>query len=238
MRIHMHGWMSYLATYASFLVIVQLEGVVSPPFRDWLLAPQVLVPGGLLVYFLVRRAYPELLRSRRHVRGSLADIVVGSAIGVLWTAPYILGWLEHPAAAEGFDPTRLAGEQVRGLAMLLRFAGFVLVTPFVEELFVRSALLRYVAGFRTRTDFRWMPLARFEWPGFVATVVYFTCSHALWEWPVALVTGVIFNLWLYHRRDIRATILAHAVANAVVFVVAAFPSAIFSDRTLDLRFFL
>ena len=94
-----------------------------------------------------------------------------------------------PRPRRGFDPTVLAGDRFRGFSLLLRFVGFVLITPVVEELFVRSALIRYVAGFRTRTDFLKMPMAHFEWTGFLVTVLFFTFSHGSWEWPVALATG-------------------------------------------------
>jgi len=238
MRVNTQGWLPYLATYASFLIIVQIKGFAPESLRPWFLLPQVLVPGGLLLYFLGRRAYPELRNIRFTLHGALADVVVGLAIGLLWMAPYMLGWLGHPPAEEGFDPTDLAGDRFRGLSLLVRFTGFVLVTPFIEELFVRSALFRYVAGYRTRTDFRRMPMARFEWLGFLVTVLFFTFSHASWEWPVAFACGIIFNLWLYYRGNIGATILAHAAANAVIYVLVVFPDVVGPGRDLDLRFFL
>lgn len=238
MRVNSHGWLPYLATYASFLVIIQLKGLVPSSVSPWLLLPQVLVPGGFLLYFLGRRAYPELLNVRFTPGGVLADVVVGLAIGGLWMIPYVMGWLDHPPAEEGFDPAALAGDRFRLLPLLLRFGGFVLVTPVVEELFVRSALIRYVAGFKTGTNFRKLPMACFEWPGFIVTVVFFTFSHALWEWPVALASGILLNLWLYYRKNIGATILAHAAANGLIYVLVVFQDVIDLGRDLDLDFFL
>jgi len=230
--------MPYLATYVSFLVIIQIKGIVEPPGRDWLLLPQVLIPGGLLLYYLVRHAYPELQGIRFSLLGPLADIAVGLLVGILWMAPYVLGWFSHPPADEGFDSAALAGDRFSGMFLTLRFVGFVLVTPFVEELFVRSALLRYVAGMRTGTDFRRVPLARFEWAGFIATVLYFTFSHASWEWPVAFVIGVVLNLWLYHRGSLGSTIRAHAVANGTIYLAVVFPGVVEFGKDLDLRYFL
>jgi hypothetical protein len=39
-----------------------------------------------------------------------------------------------------------------------------------------------------------------------------------WEWPVAFVAGVLFNLWLYHRRHVMSVVVAHAVANASLWI--------------------
>ena len=47
-------------------------------------------------------------------------------------------------------------------------------------------------------------------------MVWFVLSHAQWEWGVAAVAGVLFNLWLYRRRQLGAVIVAHAVANGAI----------------------
>jgi uncharacterized protein len=126
--------------------------------------------------------------------------------------PYLL-W---PSLARGepFDPS-LLGEERRTLTLALRLAGFALVTPFVEELFVRSFLLRFAETLE-RGDFRSVPIARFAWRGFVTTVLWFTFTHAQWEWWVAFPTGIAFNLWLYARGHLMACVVAHAVANAAI----------------------
>ena len=54
----------------------------------------------------------------------------------------------------------------------------------------------------------------------------------------SLITGVILNLWLYYRGNIGATILAHAAANATIYVLVVFPDLIDLAKDLDLRFFL
>jgi membrane protease YdiL (CAAX protease family) len=40
-----------------------------------------------------------------------------------------------------------------------------------------------------------------------------------WEFGVAAVAGVIFNLWLYRRRHLGAVIVAHAAANASIWLL-------------------
>ncbi|MBW2234012.1 MAG: CPBP family intramembrane metalloprotease [Deltaproteobacteria bacterium] len=133
------------------------------------------------------------------------------------------GLLPHPT--EGFD-AGVFGVDGRTGAWALRGLGFVVVTPFVEELFVRSFLIRFaelisLRGGRleidTETDFRSLPVARYSRASFWITVAWFTFSHVSWEMPVAFATGVLYNLWLYRRGHLGAVVRAHAVTNGTLF---------------------
>ena len=79
---------------------------------------------------------------------------------------------------------------------------------------MRSFLIRLVDVIDTDMNFHKVPIARFTWRSFLVTVVWFTFTHVTWEWGVAAVAGALFNLWLYHRRHLGSVIVAHAVANA------------------------
>ena len=102
------------------------------------------------------------------------------------------------------------------LALGIRLLGFAVFTPFFEELFVRSFLLRYADVADTGEDFRLQPIGRYRARSFLVTVVWFTFTHASWEWIVAAPTCVVLNLWLYHRGHLGAVVVAHAVANAAI----------------------
>jgi CAAX prenyl protease-like protein len=194
-------------------VLVEL-GARLPTAEPALLPLRVAAPAALLAWFWRRGAYPEL-RRYRFGAGALADGLAGLAIAALWVGPY---WL-WPALPRGdaFDAA-LLGESHRSLALGVRLVGFAIVTPFVEELFVRSFLLRFAETLE-RGDFRSEPIARFAWRGFATTALWFTFSHAQWEWPVALPTGIAFNAWLYWRRDLMACVIAHAAANAALWAL-------------------
>jgi uncharacterized protein len=224
-----HGWWPYVAPYVLFLLIVEIstrlpEGAAA----RWLLPLRVALPALLIAGFAWRGAYPEL-RSFRPGRALLLDVAVGLGLVALWVAPFL--FLEGLPRGSAFDPEVLGPER-RGQILALRFAGFALVTPFLEELFVRSFLLRLVdvlwAG---RGDFRDVPIGRFRWPSFLVTTVWFTLTHVPWEWIVAAPTGAILTLWLYRRRHMGAPIVAHAVTNGALFALVAFGPG-------DLWFFL
>ena len=127
----------------------------------------------------------------------------------------------QPDTSEGFDAAAFPPLGADA-ALAVRLIGFATVTPFVEELFVRSFLIRLVDVIDTGGDFRDVPVARYALRSFVVTVLWFTFTHVPWEWIVALPSGVIFNLWLYRRGHIGAPIVAHAVANLAIGLHVAF----------------
>jgi len=208
------GWWPYLGPYAAFLVLVQLEAWSTGHVAQALAVLKVVLPGALVLVFARRGDYPEL-RGFAWNGACLLDISVGLGIALLWVGPYLL----FPKLPRGpvFDPHFL-GPATLGVRLL----GFAAVTPFVEELFVRSFLLRFAEVADSGGDFRSLPMARYATRGFFVTLLWFTFSHAPWEWWVAAPTGLIFNLWLYRRGHLGATVLAHAVANGSIWAFVVF----------------
>jgi hypothetical protein len=243
------GWVPYFVPMFAFLIIVEIGARVPEAAKPWLLLLQVAVPGWLFLRYARRNAYPELRSFAARPAALALDVAVGLAVTALWVGPFLLGWLSPPEEDVAFDPN-LAGEALRPFVLGVRLAGFALVTPFVEELFVRSFLLRGAELVRVSRrgieldetrDFRDLPIGRFTWWSFGVTVLYFTGSHLGFELPVALATGILYNLWLYHRRHLGATILAHAVTNASLFTLVTLASGRIPDGRggfFDLWYFL
>jgi hypothetical protein len=198
-----------------------------------------------LLYYARRGAFPELRGFRASAGGITADILLGVAIAALWIAPFELGWLHKPEGLEGMDPDQF-GTSLRPVVLGLRLAGYAAVTPFMEELFVRSFLIRAAELIQVSRrgvhvdfdgDFRKFPLARFAWKGFVGTVFFFTFTHLGWQWPAAFVTGIVWNLWLYRRGHLMPLVISHAAANLTIFLLTVFASGRLQDaqgRLLDL----
>ncbi len=209
-------WLPYFAPMIAFALVLAIGDYFpdSPVFG--LAALKVLAPMLLFFYFLRIGSYPELRGFSLGVM-SIGDAFVGMLVAALWMVPYVL-WPalrpDDPGAA--FD-AGAAGESMRPAMMALRLGGFAFVTPFIEELLVRSYLLREAEVYDKDESFRSIPVGIFAWRGFLFTIVWFTFTHTQWEWPVAAVTCVIYNLWLYRRRHIGALIVTHAVTNAAIF---------------------
>lgn len=180
-------------------------------------AARIAVALALFLFFWQRGAYPELKGWRPGVVGIVLDVVVGLAVCALWMAPYILIPSLQPDPAEAFNPGSFgAGNEQTALA--LRFIGFALLIPFIEELPVRSFLIRYADVFDSEKSFRGIPIGTFTMRSFLVTVAWFTFTHAQWEWPVAAATGIIYNVWLYKRKHIGDLILTHGVTNCALFL--------------------
>jgi CAAX prenyl protease-like protein len=207
-----HGWWPYLVPYGVFLLLVEIGVRLPEGLALAAMGLRVVVPGALIVWFWRAGCYPEL-RGYRFGIGTLADLAMGVLIAIAWVAPFAL----FPELSRGDEfEAGAAGSPSRGATLGLRLVGFALVTPFVEELFVRSFLHRYIQVWDGRGHFLDLPVERFAPLAFVVTTVWFTFSHARWEWGVAAVAGVLFNLWLYQRRHIGGVIVAHAAANASI----------------------
>ena len=127
------------------------------------------------------------------------------------------------------------------LALTLRAIGYVSVTPFVEELFMRSWLMRYVDVANSRRSFRSVPIAHFSWPSFLIVTIFFVTTHQLWEYGVMLGWTLLTMGWFYHRKHIAPIILVHAVTNGAIFAFVVAFDRVFRDASgepISLWFFL
>jgi hypothetical protein len=222
----------------AFAIILAASDYFEAPAAAWL-ALRLAVPLLIFLFFLSRGSYPELKNFHPGWGGLALDALLGLLVTAVWVAPYLIWPSLAPDASSGFDPAA-AGEAWRPVLFALRFAGFVVVTPFIEELLVRSYLIRAVDIYPSDRDFQEILVGTFAWRSFLVTVGWFTFTHAEWEWPVALVAGVLYNLWLYRRKHIGSLILAHAVTNASLFVLVVWGSADANAPAIlrDLWFFL
>ena len=196
------------------------------------------IPLLLFLFFLSRGCYPELRDFQPGGAGALQDGLLGLTVAAVWVAPYFVWPGLRPDASVRFDAAA-AGQNLWPLMLGMRFVGFVVITPFIEELLVRSYLMRAVDVYPADRDFREIPVGTFTWRSFLVTLAWFTFTHAEWEWPVAFAAGVLYNVWLYRRRHIGSLILSHAVTNAALFLFVVWWSAdAGADAFWNLWFFL
>jgi CAAX prenyl protease-like protein len=226
-----HGWWPYLLPYVGFLLAVEIGRRTPETAAGFMLFFKPAVPALLLLYFWRRGAYREL-RGYRIGVGTLLDVGVGVASAALWMAPFLFfgpvrEWLGVDPGT-GFDPTVL-GEDWVLVALGARLAGYAVVTPLFEELFIRSFVMRYAEVYPDQGDFRQVPLARYTPRSFWVTVVVFTLGHLTWEWPVAVAWVMVTNAWFYRRRHLGSMVVVHGVANAAILLFVA----AFGDSWLD-----
>jgi CAAX prenyl protease-like protein len=234
-----HGWWPYLVPLFSFLLTLEVVKAFPESWGLTALLLKIAIPLGTFLYFLVGGRYPELRSYPGGLGAGVLDVGIGVAGAALWMAPYL--WIESLRPEEGgFDPNQL-GAGLAPLVLGLRVVGFGLVTPFVEELFVRSWLVRYVEVFDRNRDFRNIPIARYSWRGLLAVAIYFPISHVPWEAPVAIAWAVGTQLWFYHRGALMPLVVVHATTNLSIFLFVVASGGVFIDPSgaaVDLWFFL
>lgn len=210
---------SHVLPYVAFLLVVQLRGTsleLPTPFGSLF---EAVVPLGLIAFFATRADYPELSWRNLQFKWIPLDAMIGLLSGWMWILPYVFLPALRPDDLQG-----TIGPDSSTLAIFFRGLTLVVAVPLLEELFIRSFLLRFAATQDGRNSFRDVPLAWFSWRSFIVTVVIFTIAHAFWEWWVALPWIVITLLWFYLRKNFWSVVVVHAAANLALLLIVLFAS--------------
>ncbi|SCX95628.1 CPBP family glutamic-type intramembrane protease [Desulfoluna spongiiphila] len=115
------------------------------------------------------------------------------------------------------------------LAFWLRFAAASLVVPLFEELLIRGYLFRLILQWQQaqkkgshsplsealdECDVRSVEPGAWSSAAIFLSSALFAMGHRLFEWPAAMVYGVLLSMLWVVRKDMVALISAHAVTNA------------------------
>ncbi len=234
-----HGWWAYWLPYLAFMLVISVAEKLPDGLRAYVLPLQVAAPLAFLLFYYHKGRYPELRSYPFGLKGFAIDFGVGIAGAALWMAPYL--WIDSMRPDEpGFDPA-LWGASLVPLALFVRAVGYGLVTPFMEELFVRSWMLRFVDVCDTRDDFRDVPIGRFRWRSFVVIVIWLTFSHVAWEQPIAFAWATLTMLWFYYRKNLISLVITHAGSNLGILAFVILQSGRWLDEDgnpISLWFFL
>jgi exosortase E/protease (VPEID-CTERM system) len=155
-------------------------------------------------------ALAALWGSYRHFdrRLSGAAVLAGVAVAAVWFA------VDRLFPAAGPRPPAPSAWLLAG-----RMATAVLLVPPVEELAFRGFLARRVA----RADFEQVSPARLPASGILVSSLAFGLLHRR---PVAGVLAGLCYAWIYRRRgELADAVVAHAVTNAALVLVAALTGA-------------
>jgi exosortase E/protease (VPEID-CTERM system) len=133
--------------------------------------------------------------------------VCGGAIFLLWIGAAHL-WI--PA---GGIPEKLASlpSGLRGIWIMSRLAGGILIVPIAEEIAYRGYLMRRL----TKVDFETAPFQSVRWPALAATALLFGVVHGA-LWPPGIIAGLVFGWLVMRRGQIGEAIVAHATSNAMI----------------------
>ena len=176
-----------------FIVYVAIPPLALIFWKDpyWAYAARVLLTLPLLVFFL--KEYREI-----RIEKDWLGIIFGILIFVFWL------WLDpfYPKIFGGkpiFNPTPLFKT-----TLALKFIGMVILAPWLEELFFRSFLPRFL---QKGVNWYTIPPGSFTSMTFIGSALIFGLIHH--EWIPALLMGLLMN-WLFQKtRNLWSCILSH-----------------------------
>lgn len=230
------GIWSHVVPYVLFLLVVQLRGSSWQVPAPWGGFAEALVPLAAIVFFAYRGDYPELGRKHFLARWIPVDLLVGALSGLAWMAPFLFWSQLRPDELTG----SLSAESEIG-AWITRGLTFVIAVPLLEELFIRSFVMRQADAIDTDRSFRTFPIASFTLRSFLVTTVFFTLAHQTWEWWVAAPWVMLTSAWFYYRKSMWSVIVAHAAANLTILVFVALQHGQWRDadgNVISLWFFV
>jgi CAAX prenyl protease-like protein len=206
---------SFLLPFVVFLLFLALNSLLQTELggfeSPWLSSPQywifplqTIVCAGLVIFNWSR--YPL-----GAVRRPFITIFIAILVLIVWIFPQ---WLPHaPPRRDGFDPTPLENQSALYFATLFfRFLRLAIVVPFVEEIFWRGWLMRWLINDRIET----VPFGQFQARAFLITTIGFMLEHQLADWPAAFFCGLAYNFIACRTRSLSSCILAHGITNLLL----------------------
>jgi CAAX prenyl protease-like protein len=204
--------LAYTLPMALFLGLLAIDSALkkiggafwlsSPKY--WIYHTQSVLCAGLLLWF--RRDY-ELGRFRRPV----FVVATGVLVFVLWISPQL--FFNFAPRTIGFNPNLFATQPTfYWLTVSLRFLRLVIVVPFVEEIFWRGFLLRFLIDDR----FYRVPVGAFSWVSFATVSLAFGFAHSVPDWIAAIITGMIYNVVVYRTKSLISCVVVHAITNLLL----------------------
>ena len=158
---------------------------------------------GAIIYFW--KQYDEI-----KVKFDFMSWIVGLVLIAIWIGLEFL----YTGTKTDFNPFTLSSP-LSWIVLISKLIGMVVVAAVVEELFIRSFLARL---FIDPNKWEKVPIGTFSWMSFIITVIIFGFMHD--RWIVGIISGIIFNLWLYYKKDMFACIQCHASANLFLAIYA------------------
>lgn len=207
------AWWAYGGPFALFGLLTMVEGQVPQGYYPIVYVFKVCAVTAAL--YVAGAARHDISPGARHV--PLA-VVMGALVFIAWVA--VDTWVPYPhlGSRAGYNPFEKLVSPAWAAPVFLaaRFYGLVLMVPVMEELFMRSFLLRYF----TSPRFRDVPIGTFSASAFGIVTALSAASHP--EWLVAIIASAAYAWLLRRTRSLFAVVLAHAVTNAALGVYVVF----------------
>ncbi|MFO0959947.1 MAG: CAAX prenyl protease-related protein [Isosphaeraceae bacterium] len=207
------SWALYVAPMACFLAMTACEGSLPgategtpSPWYPAFYALKVAAVVGVLV--ACRSTWRDYLPIAKLPAIGLAA-GLGLLVAVVWVG--IDGWypsLPFLGKRVGFNPmTSIESPAGRYGFLAVRMFGLVAMVPFLEELFWRSFLIRWIIN----PEIDKVPVGTVTPVAAAITSLAFAAAHP--EWLPAILTGAAWAALLWRTKSLSACLVSHSVAN-------------------------
>lgn len=169
---------------------------------DWLYPIKIIWVTGILWYY--RQVLTDLPAAPG--RSYLFAAIGGIIIAYLWMALPDGAHVDPP----GISNFNTAPQPIRYAWLFFRVSGSVMIIPIIEELIFRGYLSRVIIHF----DFHKIPMGTFSPLSFAASAIAFGILHN--HLAGGIIAGILFNIILMYTKSLRAVIVSHIIANAVI----------------------
>jgi uncharacterized protein len=192
---------AYIVPFAAYMALMAVANLFPLSERFWMYPSQTIICGALLIWYWA-------VYKLKAPQGTIFTLITAVLMLIIWISPQLVFRL--PWRFIGFDPTAFkATPAFYYAAVTIRFIRLAVIVPFIEEIFWRSFLLRYLVS----DDFESVPPGTYTWLSFWVVTAGFCMEHKFPDWPAAILAGALFNLIYYRTRSLSSCVLAHAVAN-------------------------
>lgn len=206
----MPPWVPYVVPFAVYLALTAIE-VRFPHYYPQLYTGKIVLSTACALWLKPSRSAER----RPWPWGWCASaLVVGVALNWAWFAvdritPHPHWLVAIMGTRPAYNPFQSIGDPVwRMVFLAVRFAGLVVLIPYLEELFYRDFVLRWVVD---SDDFRRAPIGVTEPAAVAFSTVLFASTHP--EWLSAIVFGLAMCALVRLSRDIRVCMIAHGATN-------------------------
>ena len=187
-----------------FIVLTSAQGSFGPGSHYWIYLIKTLI--GVWMIWIT---WPLVGEMRLNI--SLEALGGGILVFVLW----INLDFKYPKLTTYGDTWNLTKQFGNGSIMFWLFAttriiGSTLVVPFLEEVFYRSFLYRYILT----KNWLFTPHNLFDIRPFIVTSLIFGLTHS--HWLAGIICGMIYQIIVLRTNRLGDAIIAHSITNCLL----------------------
>jgi uncharacterized protein len=201
--------------FAAFIALMILEEAfawlapdLAKSLQPWMYPFRVIITAAVLIWLWVVVRKESYTWHAPSASSLVLAVVAGVCIIFFWI---VIGPMFRASTPTGINPIP-EDPIAAGLWLIMRFLGAVVLVPVIEELFWRSFLARRVDV----DDVTELRPENISWKAIAITSLVFGFGHS--EVVAGAISGIVF-CWLYKRNgNLLEPIIAHSVANLLLFV--------------------